>query len=178
MLSVTARNTVLQSLLASRVCSYGCHPPIAGKFLDPPHGGALACIGCEQLRVQDSSFDSNAATIGGAIFAVNLVKGVQMKGSWMTANQGGSEGGSVALANTVGEVTNCTFSKSEVSVPLPCTQLTLSVRRDLSVPLLLVEVLGHTLVAHMHPTYLQTSHRCGVATAHNAAGAIAQQQAA
>lgn len=85
-----------------------------GLFLDPPHGGALACIGCEQLSVKGSSFDGNAATIGGAIFAVNLVKGAQFQATWMTGNQAGSEGGSVALANTVGEFSNCTFSKSEV----------------------------------------------------------------
>jgi hypothetical protein len=87
-----------------------------GAFLDPAHGGALACIGCEQLSIEGSSLDSNVATIGGAIFAVNLIKGLQMKSTWMIANQGGSEGGSVALANTVGEFSNCTFSKSEVRV--------------------------------------------------------------
>lgn len=85
-----------------------------GEFVDPPHGGALACLGCEQLRVEGSSFDSNEATIGGAIFAVNLLKGVQLKGTWMIANKGGSEGGSVAVANSVAEVSNCTFRNSEV----------------------------------------------------------------
>jgi hypothetical protein len=86
-----------------------------GVFLDPPHGGALACIGCEQLNVTGSSFDSNAATIGGAIFAVNLVKQASFQSTWMSGNQGGSEGGSVALANTMADFSNCTFSKSEVS---------------------------------------------------------------
>jgi hypothetical protein len=87
-----------------------------GLFLNPAHGGALACLSCEQLSIDGSSFDSNVATIGGAIFAVNLIKGLQMKSTWMIANQGGSEGGSVALANAVGEFSNCTFSKSEVRV--------------------------------------------------------------
>lgn len=94
-----------------------------GVFLDPAHGGALACIGCEQLIIEGSSFDSNGATIGGAIFAVNVVKRLQMKSTWMIANQGGSEGGSVALANTVAEFSNCTFSKSEVRVA--CASCTL-----------------------------------------------------
>lgn len=85
-----------------------------GAYVDPPHGGAIACLGCQQLSIEGSSFDSNAATIGGAIFAVNLAKGIQVKGSWMLANQGGSEGGSVAIANSVAEFSNCTFRKSEV----------------------------------------------------------------
>lgn len=86
-----------------------------GVFLKPPHGGALACMGCEQLTVEGSSFEGNGATIGGAVFAVNVAKGIQMKAAWMIENKSGSEGGSMAVANSVAEFNNCTFRKSEVS---------------------------------------------------------------
>jgi hypothetical protein len=87
-------------------------------YLDPNHGGALSCIGCEQLIIEGSSVDSNAAKIGGGIFAVNLAKGIQIKQSWMIANKGGSEGGSIAMANTAAGFSNCTFRASEVSLVL------------------------------------------------------------
>lgn len=99
------------------VSPHFCMPP-TGVYLDLNHGGALSCIGCEQLIIEGSSIDSNAAKIGGGIFAVNLAKGIQIKQSWMIANKGGSEGGSIAMANTAAEFTNCTFRASEVSVQL------------------------------------------------------------
>lgn len=87
-----------------------------GMYADQPNGGAVACISCQQLTIVGTSFKGNSAKIGGALYGVNIAKGVVLDRSWFIENTCGSDGGSMALSSTHLRMTNCSYIKNEVGV--------------------------------------------------------------